>query len=62
MSKRKQFVGAYSSQSLAEETINKYTSPNNNNTLVTREKDGVLYPYHAPNDFISDCPVGFKGC
>ncbi len=60
------FVGStYSSTSLAEETIQKYKGiPSNveHEDIELRTVKGITYPFHKPRQFLSDYPIGFRGC
>lgn len=69
---KRAFVGLYTNKSLAEETLEKYKGPpgngtNNSNVNATdievrKGTDGNLYPFHTPTQYLSQYPVGFRGC
>lgn len=71
-SNKRAFVGLYTNKSLAEETIERYKGPmpgahNANNTNATdievrKKSDGNNYPFHIPTQYMSQYPVGFRGC
>ena len=67
----KQMLQYQQGQSPAESTIRRYSSNPGNNfsdtsgiKLVTKlcEKIGQHYPYDKENDYLSQFPVGFRGC
>lgn len=61
--KPKATVPVHFGQSLAEETIQKYTPKTPNHEDIEFVKKGnQLYPKHIPTGHVSKYPVGFSGC
>lgn len=61
--KSKATVPVHFGQSLAEETLQKYTPKKSNHEDIEFVKKGdQLYPKHIPTGHVSKYPVGYSGC